>query len=281
MAMLLGRLLAVLILAQGSGPPPMAGEVVDDQGKPVADVPVVFYVPPNLSGEEYQAELGNLGGRTIEDVEDPRGEPRPGSGATNLRGYRSDFYAFLALGLKAQDAAASRRAMDEVLRSLDWLMRERPEQLQDRFSNLLPVIERIDPTLVPEVFWRYVASRPPSANPRTISVYSPTDLIEHLAWYDRDVAAALFESGPDRPHRGPRAGDLVLRIRGLVVVRPPRRGGSTREDLRGCRPEPDRRQDPRRRHARPLREAASANAVARLSGCLGRSRRDEIVKIGA
>ena len=51
---------------------------------------------------------------------------------------------------------------------------------------------------MPEVFWRYVASRPPSANPRTISVYSPTDLIQHLAWYDREVAAALFESSRDR-----------------------------------------------------------------------------------
>ncbi len=51
---------------------------------------------------------------------------------------------------------------------------------------------------MPEVFWRYVASRPPSANPRTISVYSPTDLIRRLALYDREVAAALFESSRHR-----------------------------------------------------------------------------------
>ncbi len=118
--------------------------------------------------------------------------------ATNLRAVGWEFYAFLALGLKANDASASRRAMGEVLLGMDGLMKERPEQLQDGSKNLLPIIERIDPALVPEVFWRYVASRPPSANPRTISVYSPTDLIRHLAWYDREVAAALFESSRHR-----------------------------------------------------------------------------------
>ena len=56
MATLLGPLLAAMILAQASGRPPIAGEVVDDQGKPVADVPVVFYVPHSVSGKEYQAE---------------------------------------------------------------------------------------------------------------------------------------------------------------------------------------------------------------------------------
>ena len=88
--------------------------------------------------------------------------------------------------------------MDEALLAMDGLMKERPEQLQDGSKNLLPIIERIDPALVPEVFWRYVASRPPSANPRMISDYSTTDLIEHLACYDRDVAAALFESSRHR-----------------------------------------------------------------------------------
>jgi len=116
-------------------------------------------------------------------------------GTTNLRSFRSDFYAFLALGLKAKDASASRRAVDEILLTMDGLVNERPEQLQRQSRNLLPIIERIDPALVPEVFWRYVASRPPSGNPRAISVYySLTDLIRHLACYDREVAAALFES---------------------------------------------------------------------------------------
>jgi hypothetical protein len=58
---------------------------------------------------------------------------------------------------------------------------------------LLPIVEQIDPARVGEIFWRDVASRPPFANPRTISYYSPSRLIQYLAWYDREVAAALFE----------------------------------------------------------------------------------------
>ncbi len=115
-----------------------------------------------------------------------------------MRSFRADYYSYLALGLKSRDESASRRAFDEVLRAFDGLLQERPEQLHSSHWSLLPVIERIDPALVPEFFWRYVASRPPSGNPRTISVYSPRDLIQHLAWYDREVAAALFDSSRDR-----------------------------------------------------------------------------------
>jgi hypothetical protein len=56
MATLFCPLLAAIILAQASSRPPRAGEVVDDEGQPVADVSVVFYVPPSVSGKEYQAE---------------------------------------------------------------------------------------------------------------------------------------------------------------------------------------------------------------------------------
>jgi tetratricopeptide (TPR) repeat protein len=120
---------------------------------------------------------------------------------TRLTSFRAGCYTCLALGLKARDESASRQAMDEVLRAFDGLMQERPEQLNSRLGQveaLLPAIERIDPALVPEVFWRYVASRPPFANPRTVSAYSPSYLIQYLAWYDRDVAAALFEPSRDR-----------------------------------------------------------------------------------
>ena len=39
-------------------------------------------------------------------------------------------------------------------------MQEKPEQHQAHTRNVLPVVERIDPALVPEFFWRDVASRP-------------------------------------------------------------------------------------------------------------------------
>ena len=57
----------------------------------------------------------------------------------------------------------------------------------------MPIVERIDPALVPEVFWRDVSSRLPVGNPRMLEDYSPSQLITRLAWYDREVAAALFE----------------------------------------------------------------------------------------
>ncbi len=120
---------------------------------------------------------------------------------TNFRGFRADFFAYMALGLKARDDSASRRAIDEVLQAMDGLLLERPEQLYSAQTSLLPVIERIDSALVPEVFWRYVASRPTFANPRTIGVYSPSELIRHLARYDREVAAALFDSSRGRIDR--------------------------------------------------------------------------------
>jgi Carboxypeptidase regulatory-like domain len=113
---------------------------------------------------------------------------------THATGLRADFYAFMALGLKASDEPASRGALEEVVRAVDELLRERPEQLQEPLSDLLPVVERIDPGVVPELFWRYVASRPGFVNPRTIRNYSPSVLIRQLARYDGEVAAALFET---------------------------------------------------------------------------------------
>jgi hypothetical protein len=56
----------------------------------------------------------------------------------------------------------------------------------------LPIIEQIDPALVPELFWRAVAMRPPRGNPHIDREASPDNLLL-LAWYDREVAEALFE----------------------------------------------------------------------------------------
>jgi hypothetical protein len=104
-----------------------------------------------------------------------------------------DLFLFLALGARERDELASRRALDEGLRRLDRLMQDQPERFEFIAGSLLPIVERVDPAMVPEVFWRDVASRPPSGNPRTVSAYSPSGLITYLAWYDREVAAALFE----------------------------------------------------------------------------------------
>ena len=72
-------------------------------------------------------------------------------------------------------------------------MEERPLQATGAVLWLLPVVEGIDPGLVPEILWRLVASRLPYGNPRALDVGFPILLIEELAAYDRQVAAALLE----------------------------------------------------------------------------------------
>jgi hypothetical protein len=62
---------------------------------------------------------------------------------------------------------------------------------------LLPLVEQIDPALVPELFWRAVAMRPPRGNPHIVREDSPGNLLL-LARYDREVAAALFEPVRDK-----------------------------------------------------------------------------------
>ncbi|MGC8642276.1 MAG: hypothetical protein ACP5XB_20635 [Isosphaeraceae bacterium] len=58
---------------------------------------------------------------------------------------------------------------------------------------VLPLVEQIDPALVPELFWRTVALRLPTGDPRQSVSLRPAHLAELLAWYDRDVAALVFE----------------------------------------------------------------------------------------
>ncbi len=113
--------------------------------------------------------------------------------AVQFAGPNPHVFIYLALAEKNRDKTASRQALDEGLRRIDRLMLERPELRQRIAGTFLPVVQAIDPAMVPEVFWRDVASRPPFANPRTINDYSPNSLIHRLAWYDREVAAALFE----------------------------------------------------------------------------------------
>jgi hypothetical protein len=110
----------------------------------------------------------------------------------------AELFIFVALGASKRDERASHEALREGLRLIDKLMQDEPEQFQARAGVLLPVVERIDPALVPEFFWRTVASRSPSGNPRSTSADSPSGLIDSLAWYDREVAAVLFEPARQR-----------------------------------------------------------------------------------
>jgi hypothetical protein len=103
-------------------------------------------------------------------------------------------FLFLALGLKSRDPAAAERAFRAAMQGMDRLMKD------SEYCNalgarqvLLPMVEEIDPALVPEYFWRIVATRPNVGDPRFTGELSLAQLILLLGWYDRDVAAALLE----------------------------------------------------------------------------------------
>ena len=103
-------------------------------------------------------------------------------------------YLFLALGLNSRDRAAANRAFETAMKGLDALMNEGDysSMLVPR-GVLLPMVEQIDPALVAEYFWRVLAMGRPISNPRSTQDGYASSLVDLLAWYDRDVAAALFE----------------------------------------------------------------------------------------
>ena len=108
-------------------------------------------------------------------------------------GPKTNFYFYLALGARARDDSISRRAFQTALQGLDRLLEEHPERYMNEAASLLPVVERTDPALVEEIFWRHVASRLPYGNPRAIGADFSTPQIAEIASYDREVAEALLE----------------------------------------------------------------------------------------
>ena len=104
-------------------------------------------------------------------------------------------YLFLALGLKLHDPVAAGQAVETAMYGLDRAMQSDQTQTREMAQRdiLLPLVEQIDPALVPEYFWRVVAARPIPGNPRRIDEFREGLMVMLLAWYDRDVATALFE----------------------------------------------------------------------------------------
>jgi Carboxypeptidase regulatory-like domain len=113
-------------------------------------------------------------------------------------------FLFLAHGAKSRDPAVAHQAFQAAIEGIDRLMKEGEGYslvldtlMLEAREVFLPIVEQIDPALVPELFWRVVATRPSVGNPRDV----PGDVAKHwssrlvavLGWYDRDVAVALFE----------------------------------------------------------------------------------------
>jgi Carboxypeptidase regulatory-like domain len=106
---------------------------------------------------------------------------------------RPYLFLYLALGARLRNEPASRQAFEIAIQGIDRILRERPERYLPVAGSALPAVERIDPALVGEVLWRDVASRTPVVDPRVAPGSIPGRMIAYLAWYDREVAAALFE----------------------------------------------------------------------------------------
>ena len=106
-------------------------------------------------------------------------------------------HLYLASGLKARDPAAADEAFWKGIREIDRLLEQGAEsltmQVEGGSAALLPLAEQIDPTLVPELFWRAIAARPPIGDPRLLNDDSSSELVALLSWYNRDVASVVFE----------------------------------------------------------------------------------------
>jgi hypothetical protein len=112
---------------------------------------------------------------------------------------RAIAWTFLADGLRMTDPAAARAALDQAITEIDNpenVESEREYQASPAVS-ILPLVERIAPDRVEEVFWRAVAQQSPGDDPRDdLGSNSSEILIAQallLSRYDRAVAATLFE----------------------------------------------------------------------------------------
>jgi Carboxypeptidase regulatory-like domain len=94
----------------------------------------------------------------------------------------------LALGAKGRDEPVMRAAVQAGLQELDRVLGDNPLTLLRDGGPALAVVEAIDPALVAEVMWRAVAGRPPIPTPRAIMRNA-----QCIAWYDRELAGAMFE----------------------------------------------------------------------------------------
>jgi len=112
---------------------------------------------------------------------------------------RAYAWTFLADGLLAKDPTAARAALDQAIQEIDGPSDPDPEQFiyQGFAESILPMVERIDPDRVAEVFWRSVAQDRGREDPRMDFGSSlsepPIAQAMLLSRYDRAVAATLFE----------------------------------------------------------------------------------------
>ncbi len=110
---------------------------------------------------------------------------------------RSYAWTFLADGLSTSDRTGASAALDQALHEIDAIDRQDASHIYDAnpAASILPLVERIAPERVDEVFWRAVALSAAGDDPRTDFGGDNPLAAEALllSRYDRGVATALFE----------------------------------------------------------------------------------------
>ena len=144
--------------------------------------------------------------RRLARVDPPRA--RRVAASLSGTGTRACAWASVAVGLAEKDKAGSSEALDRAIEEIDRLRESGPGPETVYIINgirlmpptnpaaqILPVVERIAPDRLAEVFWRAVALHP-RIEPNREDLLQ-TSYMGHectlLARYDRDVAAVLFE----------------------------------------------------------------------------------------
>ncbi len=121
-------------------------------------------------------------------------------------GPRAYAWAFVALGLAEKDQAGASEAMDRAIQELDRLRESGPGSEEggrgfvylyrtNPAALILPIVERVAPDRLAEVFWRAVALQTRIETDRDYQLLRSNAGFECelLARYDRPVAAALLE----------------------------------------------------------------------------------------
>ncbi len=106
-------------------------------------------------------------------------------------------WTFVALGLVATDRTGALAALEKALREIESIASEDSYRRFDSNPavSILPIVERIAPDRVAEVFWLGVALHAPGDDPRNDFGEDHPLIPESMLFsrYDRDVAATLFE----------------------------------------------------------------------------------------
>jgi hypothetical protein len=108
-------------------------------------------------------------------------------------------WALLALGLAERDKPAARSALDESIRLIDRLLEQagtvkrpisRSRGADNPAASILPIVEKVAPERLEEVFWRAVTLTPNEDTARERAMVDPRVAVAAilLARYDRQVA---------------------------------------------------------------------------------------------